>query len=215
MKHLNNEKTYNCMKNKVMLSFLIIFFLFGIVVAAQETLGTFKQGEQVVIKQICGTCTFNNITSITYPNSTEIFGSSNIAMSKDSAEFTHTLSGANTTILGKYFVHGFGDIEGIKTAWVVPFTITPSGNSGNAFIVFHIFLIFILYGITFFGFFGKNVWMSLIGSMSLIGLGIYVIQQGIILFRDWLTLYFAYVTIGIGAAIALIAVIALINGDYE
>lgn len=195
------------MNHKIILSIFVMVLLVGIVMAAQTTLGTFKQAEDITIVQICGDCTFNNITSITYPNSTKILGSTDILMTKSGAEFTYELDGGNTTNLGTYFVNGVGDLSGTNTAWVVPFTITPSGNSGTANIVFFMFIILVLYTITFVGLFGRNIPLSTLGGMSLIGLGIYTITNGVIIFRDWITNYFSYITIAVGVIIAFWALL--------
>ena len=65
----------------------------------------------------------------------------------------------------------------------------------------------LLYGITFFGFFGKNIPMTILGGMALLFLGVYLINHGIIIYRDTLTNYIAYVTIAVGAITALWAIL--------
>jgi uncharacterized membrane-anchored protein YitT (DUF2179 family) len=80
----------------------------------------------------------------------------------------------------------------------ISFSITPSGNSGTANIVFFIAVIVLLFGLNLFGINEKNVYMTMLSGMSLIFLGIYMINNGIIIFRDSLTNYIAYITIAWG-----------------
>jgi len=77
--------------------------------------------------------------------------------------------------------------------------ITPSGSSGTENTIFYILIIALIYGITFISFFyGKNIPMTILGGMAMIFLGVYTINNGIIIFRDTLTNYISYLTIGIG-----------------
>ena len=45
----------------------------------------------------------------------------------------------------------------------------------------------------------------------MMGLGVYLINNGIIIYRDWLTNYFSSLTMGLGAAISLTAAIYLME----
>jgi len=85
------------------------------------------------------------------------------------------------------------------------FEVTPSGKSGTNNLVFFIFLILILYAINLLGFFGKNEIMTILGGMALIFLGVYMTNNGIIIYRDNLTMYFSVVTIAWGFISSLIA----------
>ena len=97
--------------------------LVGLVSASQDSLGTFKQNEDAKLIQICGTCTFNTITSIILPNSTHVPIDTN--MTKRGAEFTYTFG--QTDLIGKSRVSGFGDLDGTNTAWAYEFDVTENG----------------------------------------------------------------------------------------
>lgn len=45
----------------------------------------------------------------------------------------------------------------------------------------------------------------------MIGLSVYLIQNGIIIYRDWITNYFAYVTLALGAFFSILSSISLIE----
>lgn len=117
--------------------------------AAQTSLETQTQNEEVRIIQTCATCTFNNISSITYPNSTNFTGV--IAMTRIGSEYNYTLPGSFTGPLGVYTVNGLGDINGENRAWVFTFEVTKTGtklDTGTSIVyiilTFAVFFFFLL-----------------------------------------------------------------------
>jgi len=119
-------------KSKVII-FISIFLLsinfifaanFGYNNPTAESLGTFKQNNCINLIQTCNNCTSVNITSVLYPNSSQII--SEAIMQKVGTMYNYTL--CNTSILGNYIVNGVGDIDGIITTWNYDFIITPSGS---------------------------------------------------------------------------------------
>lgn len=186
---------------KKLLLFLIIgIFLISFVTASISDLGTFKQGSCINIPQTCPDCTYNNISKITMDGeSNTVLGE--VVMQKDDTYYNYTF--CNTTLVGEYTINGYGDEGGTKDTWEYKFKITPSGNSSNE--VLYIVLILIIYGITFVGFFGKNEIITLLGSLAMIWLGIYLINEGIIIYRDWITNGIAYLTIGLAAYFGFMA----------
>ncbi len=89
------------------------------------------------------------------------------------------------------------------------YQVSPSGNT-NVLGLF-IIVIVIIYAIGFIGFFGKNVWVSVLGGLAMIALGLYTLNSGIDVFRTTITEIFSWITIGIGAIFALTAGIELIQ----
>lgn len=120
-------------------------------------------------------------------------------------DYSLNVTGGNFTRIGGY---GYATIcnSSNQVGFVsAGFIVTPSGEGGTSNIVFILFLILMLYGINLFGFFGKNETMTLLGGMALIFLGVYLINNGIIIYRDNLTNYFSYITIAWGVVSALMA----------
>ena len=72
-------------------------------------------------------------------------------------------------------------------------------------------IITLIYAISFFGFFGRNEWMTILGGMAMVALGVYMISQGLLIYRDWITNYLSYITIGLGAFFAIVAAISVIE----
>ena len=135
--------------NKLILSLMLVMICISFVSAEQDSLGTYKQGENIVLLQICGTCSYNNITSIVYPNSThEVIDS---AMTKRGMEYTYTFTGASQ--VGTYLVNGFGDLDGTANAWAYEFEVTENGLEAPSenIIIFFSILFFIIFSLLFYG----------------------------------------------------------------
>ena len=131
-----------------------IAFLFVILiscsmfVSAIESLGTFKVNECVELKQTCSNCTYVNISSVLYPNSSKAL--QNVEMTGDGVEYSYDF--CSTTQLGSYIVNGYADVDGVKTVWAYDFFITGNGKdnpSGAVVVLFIGLFIFILVFMTY------------------------------------------------------------------
>jgi hypothetical protein len=170
-------------------------FIFGLLIpTASASLGVFKQGECISLYQFCDDCTYVNLTQIQYPNGTVL--TINEAMTKNDVDYNYTFCSTND--LGNYYYTVKGNPDGVTDTERLKFEVTPSGQSGNSNIVFFIFIIVLIYGITFIGFFGRNIPVTILGGMAMMFLGVYLISQGIIIYRDNLTNYIAYLTLFTG-----------------
>lgn len=196
--------------NKIFLFLLVVVGMFVLLIAnASADLGTFTQGDCVPIRvQSNGTAV--NLSTIT----TNINGQTttlNTPMTNLVGN-TYRFNFCNTTVLGVY-VYDWHPCQ--NNECVNSFEITPSGQSGSANIVFFIFVILIVYGITAFGFFSHNSWVTILGGMAMIFLGVYIDLNGIIIYRDSLTGYIAILTWALGAMLALWAGIFEIEEVYN
>ncbi len=162
-----------------------IFFLlmFGIVLisvvnissvdAASEiqTLGCFQADTEINLIQTCASCTFNNISAVSYPNSSALI--SNVAMEQDGTRYNFTLNDTQTGTIGEYIVDGFGDLSGTDEIWNYNFFITPTGeclDTEQSIIVFGLML-FLLFLTAAFLFFGARVEKTSV-KIFLIALGV-------------------------------------------
>lgn len=91
---------------------------------AIDNLGYFKYGECIDLIQICSNCTYNDITSVRFPNST--IALENVSMQQNGVEYNYTLCNTNAT--GEYTVNGKGDENGIVSVWAYKFNVTPNGQ---------------------------------------------------------------------------------------
>ena len=109
---------------KILLGFIFLLLIHSCF--ALSELGTFKEGEDINLLQLCASCTQNTITSVRSPSSEILI--SNVSMTKIGSEYNYTLNSTYTTVLGTYKVNGLGDIDGEDTVWVYTFEITPQGT---------------------------------------------------------------------------------------
>ena len=129
------------MKKLLLTSILVIFFL-SFASAQIQSLGTVRMGDDINLIQTCDNCTFNNITSVLYPNSTQTIGE--FDMTKRGTVYNFTLSSDNATAVGTYIVNGFGDLDGIDTVWNYDFEITSFGTKiSNSGIIYAVLLLII------------------------------------------------------------------------
>ena len=118
--------------NKYILFFLGVFLFMGLV--SSTSLGTFKQGESVNIINSCFNCTSNNVTYISYPNSTGCLIDTD-PMDKVGSIFNYTSSCSQD--LGNYIVYGVNDTG----VWEKTYNITSTGKETPEGIVLIFFLI--------------------------------------------------------------------------
>ena len=196
------------MKNsnlKILFIFLAIIIFITFISAETQTLGVFKQGDCVQLMQICSNCSYNNISSVLYPNST--LASGEVAMIKTGTNFAYTF--CNTSMLGKYIVNGFGDVEGYVTVWAYDFNITTTGN--NAPYTIPLFLGLAAFILLIMGFWIKNNYVTFISGTLFVVLGLYLMIYGLSIISDMYTTALAWVTLGIGLLLLLASSFSAIN----
>ncbi len=194
---------------KILLTLILGMFLISFVSAIIPSIGDIgegKQGDIIILTQLCDTCTYVNLTQVIKRGGDQlILLAGEFVMTKSGNNFNFSFN--DTNIVGKYEYTTCGDLDGVRTCRPIKFEITPSGKGGIENIVFFVFVILMLYGITFFGFFGKNIPITILGGMAMLFLGVYIIQEGLIIYRDTLTIYFSYLTIAIGFIMAMWAIL--------
>jgi len=189
----------------------MFLFVFGILmlntINALDTYGTFKQYECVRVKQSCVDSTYMILSSITYPNSSKSV--ENIDMNySGNGEFYYEF--CDTGQIGRYDVTGISDGT-CENTFATYFEISSSGKSGASNIVFYIFIIALAYTITLLGFFKKNEEITILGGLFMVFCGVYLINEGMIIYRDDLTYYLATFTWAIGAILAMWATMAKLD----
>lgn len=205
---MNRQKT---LQNKryfflVASLFFIALFFSESAVAEVITLGTFKQNTNIPLTQVCDNCTYVNLTQIQLPGNNG-FLTLNALMTKNGQNYNYTFT--STDKLGDYIYTTCGDPDGVLTCESVGFKVTPSGSAN----ILGLFIIVIatIYGIAFIGFFGRNEWISVLGGLGLITLGLFTLNNGIDIFRNTITDVFSWTTIGLGSFISLFTGVELIN----
>jgi len=167
-----------------MFLFILGIFLTGIVGAEVQTLGTFKQWDAIDLVQVCSNCSYNNITTVRYPNNTVAI--SDVVMAKNGTEYNYRFH--LTRENGRYIVNGFGDLDGVSTAWNYDFYINPAGREAFSILDNSLLLMLALIGLTclIFGVATKNPYIGFIGGIMFMLTGIYTTIYG---FDDLVNLY--------------------------
>ena len=141
------ENNYNLKGILVIVTLLIITVIIPLSSATLSSLGTFKQGDCINLLQTCDLCTYNNISSITYPNSSRVVGL--VTMSKDGTEYSYPF--CQTDALGIYVVNGYGDDSGIVTTWNYYFKVTSTGREFSSMdVTIYIFFLLVCLVVTVF-----------------------------------------------------------------
>jgi len=185
------------MKSKIILGIVFVLMMMSLLAPATATvepLGTFKDRICVELKQTCNNCTYNNISSVVYPNSTIALG--NVVMTKSGTEYNHTF--CSTSVMGTYIVNGYGDPNGVKTVWAYDFNITPSGFLDT--LGFYFLILILSLGIIVLGFWREDAPITIFGTFGLYFVGLYVLFNGLAGIRD-LTTTWAFALIVLGTAV--------------
>ena len=112
-------------KRLVLVLFLVMVFVsFGS--AVEQDLGTAIRGSCINLVQTCDSCTYNNISRVLYPNSTEALTSEQV-MTVSGIYYNYSF--CSTDAIGEYVVLGHGDLNGEDTIWDYTFEITREGES--------------------------------------------------------------------------------------
>jgi hypothetical protein len=185
---------------------LLALLVLPIVSAEVKTLSPVKQGSCVALPQTYANSSWQNISVIQVPDKTMIQVNDRMT-NLGGGFFNYTF--CNTGRVGEYIVNGVGDIDGVPQTWNYNFFVTPSGFTG----ILGLFVIVIaaIYFIAFFGFFGKSVWVAMFGGLGMILLGLFTLNNGIDIYRSFITEAFSFITIGIGSTFALTAGVDLIE----
>ena len=197
-------------KNTMMI--LSLCFILSLTLVSAIEIEPVKQGEGVELYQTCNNCTYCNFTRISAPDNSTLL--SNIEPSQDGTYYYFWLAGGNTTTLGPHkYCYDCGNAEDSQTG-CIRFPVTPSGRQGNDNIALYIILIVMIYTVTLLSFFGRNIILSALTGMMMTFFGVWIVRNGIVIYRDNLTNYFGYVTMFIGSIVALTALVEWIQDTF-
>jgi len=177
------------------------------ILASITTLPIQKVNTCVDLPQICSTCTYVNLSSIKYPDSS--VNLINTLMTKNGVNFNYSF--CDTGQLGTYIVTTCGDKDGTFQCSVYNFEITPTGgdrlNSLGIFIVLLVVsLVILVLGIIM-----KNGYVGFISGTLFMIAGVYSMIYGIGNLTDMWTRSVAFVLIGIGIMLGISAGINIIG----
>jgi hypothetical protein len=192
--------------NLSILVIIAILMLSPLILASQETLGTFKSGECINLRQSCGNCSYSNISQVLYPDSS--IALDDVQMEKNNDNYNYTF--CTTTQNGEYVVVGISDVDGTKTSWAYNFFVTPTGVVENSIFNNSVVIIILLIALILLGMAGLMhsypiFFMS--GVMWSVA-GVYTMIYGFNSYTDDYTRAIAIVFIAIGT-------IFMVTSGYE
>lgn len=204
----------NDMQKRVLMIFIVSILLMSSMSAALEYSFILKQNEPAQISAPCTDSSINPCDSNVRCNITINRGDGSTLIDNKvmtlypPGQYKYNLTAEDTAVIGDYDSHI--NCIGLESGFArFAYRVTPSGKDGVSNIVFMLILIFLIYAIALFGLFGKNEIITLLGSFALMGLGIYLINEGLIIYRDFITNGLAYISIGLGAYLSFMAAYSL------
>jgi len=115
------------MNKKILtLMFGMIFLFMTMSFVSSESIGTFKQNENVELYQTCNDCDYVNFTSIKYPNGTAFL--KNIETTQEGTYYYYVLDSNYTNNLGTYTYCYEGANSYDSSTGCLEFEITETGN---------------------------------------------------------------------------------------
>lgn len=169
-------KYKHTMKKQNVTILISILFCLIFIQTTSALLGTFQKEADIDLVQTCNNCTYCNITSVKYPNGTNIL--TNKEMNKDGTYYNYVLGGTNITEVGTYtYYYDCGNsVE--KATGGIDFKITITGDEtpeGTSYILAGMFII--IFGISWFFIFlsikmnepGPKIFFLLASFVFLIG----------------------------------------------
>lgn len=157
----------------------IILGLFLITLVSAESIGTFKQNQNMQITNYCttGDCSYANLTSVQAPDG--VVNYVNTLMTKNGQNFNYTYM---VTQIGTYTFNTCADPGGTVVCDSDTFEVTPSGFTNN--IAFYIIWIIIAAGLIVLGYKVEDYWLIILGGFALVLFGLYVLFYGIVGMKD-------------------------------
>jgi len=143
-------ETLKYMKKQNVTLIIGLFIALVLIQTASALLGTYQVNTDVDLIQTCNNCTYCNITSVKYPNGTDLLRE-NISMIKDGTYYNYLLDGDNLTTVGTYtYYYDCGNgVESVTGG--IDFEVTITGDEtpeGVSYILAGIFVI--VFGIGWF-----------------------------------------------------------------
>lgn len=206
----------NMRKQIFILGILAILILIPLVnaVADSDISNNFKQGQRIDYRKPCidnGTyCQSSARCNLTVQYQNGSLFVDNKAMTNKKAYHNYSLP--VTYVLGIYradITCCDGANCGSET---YHYQITPTGDKTQSSLIW-IFLVAI-FGIIVFGFWREDLNIITFGAFALMPLGIWIISNGVDIYKNWVTNSFGTIMLGIGFYIGARAVLELLENNY-
>jgi len=135
------KNLFSGQKQMELISLFVLLMLFVIPMVA-GSLGTFQKSTDIQLIQTCNNCTYCNMTSVNYPNSSAIY--TNQIMTQDGTVFNFTLNSTFTDTLGWHkYCYDCGN-EAERVTGCIDFNVNLGGvimEDGQGYILAGIFIV--------------------------------------------------------------------------
>lgn len=189
---------------KILITIILGIFLISLASAEIQTLGTFKRFDCVNLKQSHGNCTYNNISHVSYPDSSRAL-SENV-MTKIGTNYNYTF--CNTSQLGEYIINGFGNPDGEKVTWTYNLFITETGKEDVSVFNNPLLIILIVMGLIFLiiGIKTETIWLGFMSAIMFLLGGTYMTIYGLNDITNMYTQGIGITIIGVGFTILFVSI---------
>ncbi len=191
---------------KILLTLILGMFLLNFVSAEIREIPAGKQGEIIILTQLCDNCTYVNLTQvIRRGENSAILLAGEFVMTKNGNNFNYSFSDTNG--LGKYEYSTCGDLDGIRDCRPVSFEITPTGVTQESISKNPVLLILVILSLIFLviGAYYRIASFGFIGSILLILSGVYTMIYGFNNYTDLYTRGAAVALIGLGIVVMFVS----------
>ena len=188
------------MKKLILILFLGMFCI-SLTLAVEQSWGTVKGGDCIELTMPCDNCTYNNITSILYPNKTTYALRGEYSMDQSGTLYNYSF--CDTLSLGKYVVSGHGDLDGDDTIWTAHFESTSTGKLPNN--ITPIFLLIFSFALLVIGIVIKSPPVGFFSGVLFIMAGMYLMIYGFGNVTDLYTRALALIVLCFGILATILA----------
>lgn len=107
---------------------LMFVLMIGIGSAELKSLpNPIKIDEPVVLSQVCDNCTYVNVTTLKYPNSS--ISNLNVVMTKNNGDYSYVLSSSFNSMTGEYVYTTCGNPDSVYTCQAITYLVNPLGKT--------------------------------------------------------------------------------------
>ncbi len=201
------KRTYEGMKYLLLLIVLTLLLL-PTINAEVQNLGDGSQYDCVTLRQKYANSTYSNITTLTYPNQTQV--DLNLLMNGSNGNWYYSF--CDTEQLGLYEYCTRIDVDGVDTDVCLNFNITTGDWMFWIILIYAFAFLFLIFSI----FTREEMFVYISGICFLIA-GVVIMVNGLGIQNDWTTRSIAFISIGLGFIFSIGAYIYNLydNSSYE
>jgi hypothetical protein len=173
----------------LLLSIILILLIFPTISAGIPTLGDGDQYECITLRQKYANSTYANVTTLTYPNQTQV--DLNLLMNGSNGNWHYSF--CDTEQLGLYEYCTRIDIDGVDTDMCLNFNITTGDWMFWIILVLSFSFIFLLLSVVV----REELFVYISGVCFTIA-GVVIMINGLGTLNDWTTRAIAFICLGLG-----------------